>query len=110
MSMKNIAIDFDGTIHDFAHPVPGRKMGPPMEGAQAALEQLQTDGYNIIVFCRWATNEYNCKVIADWMRYFEMPFVDVTNIKPDAVAYIDDRGIRFTGDWKATIQAFEDSL
>lgn len=98
-----IAIDFDGTIHDFKHPVKGRKMGEPINGAREALKILKSKGYEIIVFCYWAYNERSIKTISDWMNYFNLPYDDITNIKPDAKAYIDDRGIRFTN-WKEVLE------
>lgn len=94
-----IAIDFDRTIHDIDNPVKGFRMGPPVKGALSALKTLKDKGYLIIVLCLWADNERNIKTIHDWMVYYHMPFDEITNIKPDAVAYIDDRGIRFTN-WK----------
>jgi ribonucleotide monophosphatase NagD (HAD superfamily) len=41
--MKNkpvIAVDFDGVVHDYKHPLPDRRMGEPIEGAKVALTKL----------------------------------------------------------------------
>jgi hypothetical protein len=102
---KIIAIDFDGVIHDFKNPIAGRRMGGVIEGAKKALETLEFRGYEIIVFSYWAKNESNIKTIADWMEYYHCPYSQITNIKPNAVAYIDDRGIRFTS-WQDIIGKF----
>lgn len=88
-----LAIDFDGVIHDHKHPVPGRKMGPPIEGAKDALVHLKAQGHRIIVFSVWGDRP---TVIHDWMTYWGIPYDDITNVKPNADAYIDDKAIPFT--------------
>lgn len=100
---KTIAVDFDGTIHDVKHPIEGRRMGGPMKGAKEALEQLKNKGYRIIVFCYWASQSNKIQTIKDWMNYYQCPFDEITNIKPNAVAFIDDKGIRFTN-WKEVLK------
>ena len=100
---KNIAIDFDGVIHDYKNPVPGRRMGALIEGAKEALERFRANGYRIISHTVRGTTEQSIKCVADWMNYFECPFDEITNIKPNAEAYIDDKGISFTS-WLETIK------
>lgn len=94
-----IACDFDGCLHDNTHPVPGRRMGPPTEGAKEALTLMKELGHTIIVFCFWATDPKNIYTITKWMMYYEIPFDEVTNIKPNASWFIDNNALRFTGDW-----------
>jgi hypothetical protein len=36
------------------------------------------------------------KAVRDWLDYYDILYHDVTAIKIAAVAYIDDRAIRFT--------------
>lgn len=91
-----LAVDFDGVIHDDKNPKPGRRMGPPIPNSQPSMRKLKEIGYTLIVFCRWADSEKNIKTIADWLAYFDIPYDEITNIKPDAVAYIDDKAIKFT--------------
>ena len=91
-----LSIDFDRTIHDIDHPI--KKMGPPIEGAREALQGFHSEGHKIIIFsCR-----RDSKVIADWIEYFQIPYDDITNIKPHCDFYIDDNAIRFIN-WKDTI-------
>lgn len=87
-----LAVDFDGVIHDHKNPIEGRRMGPPMEGALEAIKELIHD-YRIVIFSAAAENPRH---IIDWCEFWKIPFDDVTNKKPNAVAYIDDKGIRFT--------------
>lgn len=95
MNNKIIAIDFDGVIHDYKNPIEGRRMGKPIEGTLEALAKLEGDDCRIIVFSTWA-HEGGMKVIQDFMNYYKLPYHEITNIKPQADVYIDDKAIRFT--------------
>lgn len=94
-----IAVDFDGVIHDYKNPIPGRKMGAPMEGAKQGLEYFRRNGFKIIVFTVWGGTDQGKKTIKDFMNYYILPFNEITNIKPQADYYLDDKAIRFTS-WK----------
>lgn len=92
---KVLAIDFDGVIHDFKNPIPGRRMGKAMSGAKEALHFLRSKGYKIIVFTIWG-DEKGQRTIADFMNYYDLPYDSITNVKPQADHYIDDKAIHFT--------------
>lgn len=98
-----LAIDFDGVIHDPQDREPGYRMGKPVPGAKEALEGLLTAGHGIIVHSVKAHSPWGQRAIYDWLRYFGFPDVDITAIKPDADAYIDDKAIRFQ-DWPMTLE------
>ena len=93
-----LAIDFDDTIHDSKHPPSGRKMGPPMEGAREALQEFKRQGHTIIIHTVWGTDDKR-KVIVDWMNFFGIPYDEITNLKPNAAVFIDDKAYHFTA-WK----------
>lgn len=100
-----IAIDFDGVIHDYKNPVPGRRMGAPIAGAKEALIALKDEFHEVIVFTVWG-DEKGQKTITDFMNYYELPFDSITNIKPRVDLYIDDKGLRFTN-WEETMGAIQ---
>lgn len=90
-----IAIDFDGVLHDYLHPVEGRRMGNPIQGSLNALKALHDDEHTIIIFtCRGERPDH----IADWLKYFGFAkyYDAITDHKPEADIYLDDRAIRFT--------------
>ena len=89
-----IAVDFDDTIHDAKHPVPGRRMGPPVEGAREALTTITNNGHTIVIHTYWKPERHH--VIAEWMAYYHIPYHEVTNVKPNADLFIDDKAVTFT--------------
>lgn len=94
-----LAIDFDGVIHDHKNPVDGKRMGKPMHGVD--LEELYENGYKIIIH-----TANNVRLVSDWLQYYEMPYHEVTNIKPIADIYIDDKAYLFT-DWPTLYRDLE---
>jgi hypothetical protein len=106
---KAIAIDFDGCIHDREHPIEGRRMGAPMHEAKESLFLLKLKGFKIVVFCVWADCPANIETIAKWMDFYDCQYSEITNIKPDAVAYIDNKAIKFT-DWRQVIETLDKEL
>jgi len=95
-----IACDFDGVIHDWEHPIPGRHMGPPMVGAKEALERLRARGHTILI--------HSCnrpKVIADFMQYYGLPFNGIWEGqgKPACDCYLDDKALTFVS-WADTLE------
>ncbi len=96
-----LAIDFDGTIHDWNNPKPGMRMGPPIFGAQEALRSFKEAGHTIVIFSVRG-GEDSRKHVADWLNYYAIPYSYITNIKIPADWYIDDRGMHFTN-WKEAV-------
>lgn len=91
-----LAIDFDGVIHNPNDREPGKRMGKPVPGAKQALEQLVQAGHSVIVHSVKAQTASGEQAIHAWMDYFQMPRHEVTAVKPNADAYIDDRAIHFS--------------
>lgn len=87
-----LAIDFDGVIHDHKNPIEGRRMGGPIEGAKEQLTEWHDSGHTIIIHSLWGGKP---DAIAKWMEYYQIPYNEITNIKPQADYYIDDKAIRF---------------
>lgn len=98
-----LAIDLDGVLHDHLNPKPGRRMGLPMEGAVNAMIRLKQLGHTLIIHSVWGDRR---KVIADWCDYYSIPYDDITNIKPEAAVYLDDKALAFTT-WDETMTILE---
>lgn len=90
--MSIIAIDFDNVIHNPASQKPGMRMGLPVDGAVEAMQALKEKGHELIVF---TVRGDRPKHVVDWLKFYHIPFHDVTNIKPDAALFIDDKAVTF---------------
>lgn len=108
--MSKVAIvDFDKTLCNSKWP----NMGPPMDGAKEALEEMKKMGWTInVCSCRTSVEVYpypidrleQTRKMADWMKENNMPFDNILNVdKPLGDAYIDDCGHGFRGDWKKVV-------
>lgn len=102
---KTIGVDFDGVIHKFDSYGDGSIVGEPMEDCKETLRKLVDQGYKIVIFTVrlnpvWMDYDKQYKEIVDWLTRngFEegIHYHEITNNKPEAMAYIDDRAIRFT--------------
>lgn len=98
-----LAIDFDDTIHDTKNRQRGFKLGKPVPGAKAAINACFLAGDTIIIHTIWGGETKMKIAIADWLDYFDIRFHTITNIKPKADYYIDDKAIRFTS-WRDVVE------
>jgi hypothetical protein len=108
---NNIAIDFDGVIHEFKGWGDGTCYGEPLEGALEAIKLLSKK-YNIIIFT--AKSKLNrplvegktgTELVWDWLKKHNINqhIKEVTAEKPRACLYIDDKGFRFIN-WTNTLK------
>lgn len=89
--MARIAIDFDNTLVE---------LDTALYGAKDAINILREQGHEIII--------HSCNRV-DWieqvLRDCDIRYDSIWDKKGKPVChyYIDDRGIRFEGDWKETV-------
>ena len=85
-----LAIDFDGTLFDGKWTGINEVKGQPHPELSRILHRL-AHKYDIVVFsCRAVCLEGRV-AIRKWMNYHALPFHEITDVKPHAVAYIDDK-------------------
>jgi len=97
-----VCIDLDGVLNTFDEWRGPEFFHAPRPGAAEFLAGLQSAGYRVVVFTvRW--HEW----VSAWLEQNNLAaFVDeVTDRKPPAHAYVDDRAVCFQGDFAATLQA-----
>lgn len=98
-----VALDFDGVLR--ASMLDDADTDGWVEGASEALRRL-SDTYRVIVFsCRCLTPG-GAEDVWDWLRERGADELvhAVTARKPDAVVYVDDKAVRFRGDWHETLE------
>lgn len=104
----NIGIDFDGVIHGCSKGYyDGTIYDEPIIGSKEALEEISKK-YTVIVFtCKakpdrgLVNGKSGTELVWEWLKKYDLAqYVSkVTAEKPRCVAYIDDKGFRFTN-WK----------
>ena len=116
--LNNVAIDFDGVIHNFDkgwHD--GTCYGEPLPGSINAIKSLSKK-YNIIIFTAKAkknrplvNGKTGVELVKEWLeKYGLIDFVsEITSEKPRAKIYIDDNGYRFEC-WEKTLNDIEEIL
>lgn len=93
MNKPRLCVDFDNTIWD------GNQIFPDCIETLTRLRKYHT----IAIFSARPT-EAERKQMKDILDANGVPYDEILPPKPDAVAYIDDKGIRFSGDWKKVFQ------
>jgi len=102
-----VAIDFDGCLHPYTHGWTGHTPAdePPGPGTVDFLMMCKSRGFDLVVFSCRADHDDGERGIRDWLARYGLTdfFSDVTNVKPVACAYVDDRAVRFDGDWMTVL-------
>ena len=101
MSSKVISLDFDGVIHRYSKGWgDGTIYDPPTPGTAEAMKKLMGAGYALVIH----TTRIDHDEIKRWLVKYDLPDIQVSNIKPIARIYIDDRGWRFDGNWETVLK------
>jgi hypothetical protein len=113
--VKNIAIDFDGVIHNSDKGFfDGTCYGDPIPGSLEAVAKI-AQSFEIVVFTAKAkpnrplvNGKTGTELVVEWLeKYGIMKYVkEVTSEKPRALLYIDDNGYRFEN-WQSTLEFME---
>lgn len=109
---QNLAVDFDGVIHDNDHGYfDGTCYGEMIKGSFESLEYLSKH-FKIIIFTAKAKpsrpliqGKTGTELVWEWLdsKNLSQFVAEVTSEKPRAVAYLDDKAIRFNN-WDKAIE------
>jgi hypothetical protein len=90
---KTLLVDFDGTLSDY-HGWKGlTEVGPPLPKARKAMILLARK-FKLVCF-----TTRSAEVVEPWLRAHGFPEMEVTNVKKPAHLIVDDRALRFNGEW-----------
>lgn len=95
MNGKTICVDFDGVVHKYTGDYSPGVFNEPKNGAMEALVKLNEAGYSVVILTARADLASVKAYIIEHLGDKVFP-IRVTDKKPPAIAYIDDRAIRFT--------------
>lgn len=108
MSKRTVAIDFDGVIHAYSKGWgDGTCYDVPMKGAFESICRIRSRGFNVIVFTARPVEQVTTWFANNWPRVAPYgPVPEITNTKPIAIVYIDDRALKFEN-WDQTWEALK---
>ena len=101
---KIICLDFDGVIHKNSKGFhDGTIYDDPIEGALDSIEELSYDFDLIIHTCKanpkrpLVNGKTGIELVWGWLKKHNVSqyIKEVTYIKPNAICYVDDKGIKF---------------
>lgn len=107
-----IAVDFDGVIHRYDSPWVNAYTIPdlPVDGAISWLWHI-IQRFDIVIFSTRCKTWRGRMAVRKWLRkhagnlysespgYFGIESVKLSHAKPPALVYLDDRALRFEGDF-----------
>lgn len=114
---KNLAIDFDGVIHEFNGWGDGTCYGQPLPGAIDAIKNLATK-YNIIIFTAkvrpdrpLVNGKTGIELVTEWFKQYDLLqyITEITHEKPRACLYVDDKAYRFSS-WEDTLTFITENI
>ena len=94
-----VCVDFDGVI---------RAHSKLTQGARQAILHLCAS-YRVVILSSRAIEPVGKAEIAAWLEARDIEVDEITAEKVDAVAYIDDKAIRFRGNWAEVLGKLETS-
>jgi hypothetical protein len=98
--MRIVCVDFNGVLDTYEGWRGAKHFDGPRAGARDFLEALTKRGYIVVVFTtRYAADVWQWLAAHDLDRLV----TDVTDRKPAAHVFVDDRAICFRGDFSSTL-------
>ncbi len=76
----------DGSIYDI-----------PVSGIKETIDQLRSEGYNVVIYSTRGATLRGRVAIKDWLKEHDIVVDDIAKDKPIATMYVDDRAIPFNG-------------
>jgi hypothetical protein len=108
--LKTICIDFDGVISDYRGWEGKGNFGNPIKGSVGMINELFSEGWKIIIY----TTRSETEKIEEYLNSYGIHYdfinynpenvkLDLSPYKPIADIYLDDRAVRFEGEWDADL-------
>jgi hypothetical protein len=97
---RTICLDFDGVLHSYRSGWCGAEVipDPPIHGTREAVARLRQQ-YRIVVHSARCHTAEGCLAVTNWLAKHCIEVDEVCEHKPPAHVYVDDRAVRFRGNW-----------
>lgn len=104
--MSTIALDFDGVLSDYQGWRGPTVLADPVPGAFQAIRDYQDAGLEVCIYTSRADTPAAKRHLEDWfyrhgLERKRVVKIQITNLKPPALVYLDDRAWQFRGAFPA---------
>jgi hypothetical protein len=107
----DVALDFDGVINSYKNGWKGEsETDEPVTGAAEGILRLLESGLDIVIYSTRAGSPEGEKTIRDYLRNLigeSAGTIKITDRKPIAAVYVDDRAVTFSGNWEEMPEKIE---
>jgi hypothetical protein len=95
-----VCLDFDGVLHSYRSGWCGSEIipDPPVHGTRESVARLRQH-YRVVVHSSRCHLEAGRRAVQHWLQKYGILVDEVCEHKPPAHVYIDDRAVRFRGNW-----------
>lgn len=103
---KTVVFDFDGVIHSYISGWKGIEIIPdePVSGIRETIAELRNAGYYVAVVTTRATEMKGIEAVWAYLKKYDIKVDSVQSMKPPAICYVDDRGLKFDGNTKGLVE------
>jgi hypothetical protein len=103
---QTVCLDFDGVVHSYVSGWAGETVipDPPIHRCGEAIARLRRS-FRVVIHSPRCRTEAGREAIQNWLRQHNIEVDEICEHKPPAMVYLDDRAIRFTGDWDDAVSA-----
>lgn len=100
-----VCFDFDGVIHSYTSGWQGDSVisDPPVDGIRDVMKQLLELGYEVVIHSARCSSEEGLIAIFKYLEKYKIPYSYLSDTKPIAFCYVDDRALKFTGETKGLV-------
>ena len=101
---KNITLDFDGVFNKYTGWNSYKPIPEPQQGVEEFLGEL-TKEYNILICTARKIQD-----VQDWLKKYDLDkyISHVSNTKYPSIVYVDDRGLKFLGNYDKTLKEIKE--
>lgn len=107
MHANCVCLDFDDTINDY----PGWQNegyalinGKPLPGVKEGIKALRDSGWLVLVHSVRCSYTGGMVAVVNYLNQYNIRVDGVCSNKPPADVYLDDKAVRFNGDWEQAVK------
>jgi hypothetical protein len=96
-----VCVDLNGVLDSYTGWQGSKHWDPPTPGAEEFLRELNERGFRVVVFTtRWEPDARAWLAEHGLLRHV----AEITDRKPAAHVFVDDRAVCYRGDFRATLE------